>query len=86
MREAGVKDYEITVWYGITAPRSTPPAIVARLEQALVTVMATSEVRDRMTSMGLEPTPLNAAQFGEFLKREQAKWAEMVRISGATAD
>ena len=86
MREAGVPDYEITVWYGITAPRGTPPAVVARIEKALVEVMANPEVRERMISMGLEPTPMGAAQFGEFLKREQAKWAELVRVSGATAD
>ena len=86
MREAGVPDYEITVWYGITAPRGTPSAVVARLEKAFAEVMANPEVRERMISMGLEPTPMSAAQFGEFLKREQSKWAELVRVSGATAD
>ncbi|HEX4891680.1 MAG TPA: tripartite tricarboxylate transporter substrate-binding protein, partial [Hyphomicrobiaceae bacterium] len=86
MRESGVPDYEITVWYGITAPRETPSAVIAKLEKAFVEVMAHSEVRARLISMGLEPTPMAAAQFGEFLKREQAKWAQLVRISGATAD
>lgn len=86
MREAGVPDYEITVWYGITAPRGTPAAVIAKLEKAFAEVIANPEVRDRMISMGLEPTPMGAAQFGEFLKREHAKWAELVRVSGATAD
>jgi tripartite-type tricarboxylate transporter receptor subunit TctC len=86
MTEAGVPDYQITVWYGITAPRGTPTTVVARLEKAFLAAMRDTEVRERMAALGLESTPLGNEEFGAFLKREQTKWAELVRKSGATAD
>jgi len=48
MQESGVQDYEITVWYGITAPRGTPSAVVARLEREFNAVMRLSDVRERV--------------------------------------
>lgn len=84
--EGGITGYEMTVWYGITVPSGTPPAIVSRLEREFGAAMKLPEVRERMTSLGLELTPLGAAEFGQFLARETRKWGELVRVSGATAD
>lgn len=84
--EAGISDYEIAVWYGITAPRGTPPAIVTQLERAFGSAMQLPMVRDRLTTLGLEPTPLGAAEFGLFIAQELHKWGDLVRVSGATVD
>jgi tripartite-type tricarboxylate transporter receptor subunit TctC len=84
--ESGIPGFEISVWYGVTVPRGTPPAIAGRLEREFLNVMKLPEVRDRLTSLGLEVTPLAAAEFGQYLKRETQKWGELVRVSGATPD
>lgn len=84
--EAGVAGFEITVWYGITAPRGTPAPIVGRLERELMTVLKAPEVRDRLTALGLEVTPMGSEEFGRFLRTEHEKWSELVRVSGAKPD
>lgn len=81
-----IPSFEITVWYGISVPRATPAAIVTKLEREFQAVMKLPEVRERMAGLGLDVTPMPAAQFGQFLKQETQKWGELVRVSGATAE
>jgi tripartite-type tricarboxylate transporter receptor subunit TctC len=84
--ESGVPGYELSVWYGITAPRGTPPAVIARLEQEFTTAVQAPQVRERLIALGMEITPMGANDFGAFLAKELQKWSELVRTSGATAD
>lgn len=66
-------------WYGMLAPRHTPPEIVARVNRDLVKVLNEPELRKRLLALGAEPEPGSAAQFADFLGRETARWTRLLR-------
>jgi tripartite-type tricarboxylate transporter receptor subunit TctC len=72
-----VPGYEAVVWYGIVAPKGTPPQIVDTLNKA---------VKARLAELGGEPMPMTPAQFGKLIADETEKWAKVVKFSGAKAD
>jgi tripartite-type tricarboxylate transporter receptor subunit TctC len=84
--EAGVPGYEATSWFGMFAPAATPAPIVARLNGALVKVLADPEVKKKLAEQGAEPYSEKPEQFAEFIRKETAKWSKVVKESGATAD
>jgi tripartite-type tricarboxylate transporter receptor subunit TctC len=86
MQEAGVPGYEVNVWYGMLAPAATPKPIVDKLNTELVKVLNSADVKERMAKEGAEPMPTTQAEFAAFQKSEIAKWAKVVKESGATAD
>lgn len=86
VHESGVRDFELTVWYGITVPSGTPPAVISTLNRELVQVMRQPQVQERMKALGMEATPSTPEEFGAFLKTESAKWADLVTKSGAKVD
>lgn len=86
MIEAGVRGFEITVWYGVYAPARAPRPVLDRLNAELVRVLAMPEVRERMAQQGAEPTPTTRQEFAAFLTAEFAKWTKVVREWGATLE
>jgi tripartite-type tricarboxylate transporter receptor subunit TctC len=84
--ETGVPGYESIGWYGIFAPAGTPPAITARVHSELTRVMATADMRQRMQELGADPARETPDEFAAFIRAEIAKWAKVIRDSGATAD
>jgi len=84
MIEAGVPDFEITVWYGVFTPARVPPAILSVLNSALIQSLAAPDVRQRMAVQGAEPTPTTRDEFAAFQKAEVAKWAKVVKDWGTT--
>lgn len=84
--EAGVPGYEATSWFGLYAPAATPAPVLARLHAGLVKVLADAEVRKKMDDQGAEPMSETPEQFAEFMRKETAKWAQVVKASGASAD
>lgn len=82
--EAGLKGYDVTAWFGIAAPKATPRDIVARLHTELLRILKNAEVQKQLLNAGQEVAfQESTEQFGEMLKVEAAKWARMVRESGA---
>ena len=77
MAEAGYP-LEAAYWFGLAAPAGTPPAVLAKLEAALAEVLAMPDLRKRMTEMGAVVTPLGARQFGDYIRAEMAKWADVI--------
>ena len=72
--------FDLISWNGILAPAGTPPEIITRLNTELKAVLAAPEIRERLESQGFEVTGTSSpAQFGDFLKREIAKWAKWVK-------
>jgi len=69
---------EAGYWFGLVAPAATPPAIVAKLEKAFAETLADAQVRQRLTAMGAVVTPLNSHQFGDYIKSEITKWADVI--------
>jgi tripartite-type tricarboxylate transporter receptor subunit TctC len=84
--EAGVPGYDATTWTGIVAPAGVPPAIVAKLNAEINRATATPSLREKFAAIGSEPVTNTPAQFGEFIRRENAKWADVVKRSGAKLD
>jgi tripartite-type tricarboxylate transporter receptor subunit TctC len=72
-QELGLKDFELTGWFGIVAPGGTPPAIVARLNAAMVAALKDPDVQRRIRTVGMEPTPTTSAEFAAYLLSEIAK-------------
>jgi tripartite-type tricarboxylate transporter receptor subunit TctC len=81
-----VPGYEAVVWYGIVAPKGTPPEIVATLNKAVNEVLADPKLTARLAELGGEPMPMTPAQFGRLIADETEKWAKVVKFSGAKAD
>jgi tripartite-type tricarboxylate transporter receptor subunit TctC len=84
--EAGVPGYEATIWLGVMAPAKTPPAIVAKLNAEIAKVVGTPEVREAWAKQGAEPMVMSPTAFEAFLRADIAKWAEVVKVSGAKVD
>jgi tripartite-type tricarboxylate transporter receptor subunit TctC len=77
MAEAGYP-LEAAYWFGLAAPAGTPPTVLAKLEAALSEVLAMPDLRKRMTEMGAVVTPLGSRQFGDYIRAEMAKWADVI--------
>ena len=81
--EGGFPKFEATAWYGVHAPARTPKPIVNRLNAEFVKALKMQDVRDRLTSLGFEIEASTPEQYGAYIKSEIAKWAKVVKISGA---
>ena len=82
--EAGVKDYDINNWYGVVVAAGTPPAIVNKLNVALIKALQSNEVQSRFSGLGLIPVSNSPEVFKVFIDKESDRWAEIIRVSGAT--
>ena len=81
MAEAGYP-IEASYWFGLVAPAGTPPAIVAKLEDALGKALEMPDLRKRLTDMGATVQPLRSKEFGDYIKAEIFKWADIVAKAG----
>jgi len=86
MKEAGVEGLDVTVWYGLLAPAGTPREIVQALAAATARATRDVELRKRMLEQGADPVGSSPEEFGKLLREEVARWAEVVKVSGATAN
>lgn len=86
MTEEGLKDFEAISWNGILAPKGTPPAVVQRLNRAVVEAVAMPEVRERFDQLGSFIRPSTPEEFGSYLAAEIDKWGAIVRSSGAKVE
>jgi tripartite-type tricarboxylate transporter receptor subunit TctC len=77
MAEAGYP-LDAAYWFGLAAPAGTPPTVLAKLEAALSEVLAMPDLRKRMTEMGAVVTPLGSRQFGDYIRAETDKWADVI--------
>ena len=84
--EAGVPGYEATTWTGIVAPAGVPRMIVARLNAEINHATSTPSLREKLAAIGSEPAGGTPEQFGELIRVESAKWADVVKRSGAKVD
>ncbi|SEB26522.1 tripartite tricarboxylate transporter substrate binding protein [Variovorax sp. YR216] len=84
--QAGVPKYEATIWLGLMAPKGTPPAIVERLNAEVVKIASNPDVIRAWKAQGATPMTMNVADFTRYMNDDIAKWARVVKISGAKAD
>ena len=84
--ESGLPGFEVTSWYGIFAPAGTPRDIVIKVNSDLTAVLGAADVKERLSSIGADPAPMTPEAFGQHTRNEIAKWAQVVKASGAKAD
>ncbi len=84
--EAGIKDFEATIWLGVMVPSGTPKAVIDRLNAEIAKVVARADVKKTWNEQGAEPMSMNPAEFEKYLNDDIAKWARVVKASGARAD
>lgn len=85
--EAGLAGFDLTTWFGVFVPARTPPGVVDRLNAEIVRALSSAELRDRLTAMGTEPpTITKPSDFAAFVQRESAKYAQVVKTSGARVE
>jgi tripartite-type tricarboxylate transporter receptor subunit TctC len=82
MQEAGVKDYDTTLWTGMLAPAGTPRDIVAKLNAELLAVLATPQVKEAMARQGAEPSPSSPEQFAAKIRSELQVWGTLIKEAG----
>ncbi len=87
MQEQGFKGFECYTWNAIFAPAKTPKPIVDQLNAAMTTALNDKAVFGRLQDVGIDPTPgATPAQLADFVKAELAKWAPIIKASGAEID
>jgi tripartite-type tricarboxylate transporter receptor subunit TctC len=79
---AGVPGYDVTIWYGLLGPARLPAASAARIQSDVSSVLALPEVQARLESLGVEPFEASSAEFRQFMVRDQAKYAKIVKERG----
>ena len=84
--ETGVANLEVVGFYGILAPKGTPPEVVNKLSQAFKETLDSPEIQKKMIDQGADPAYLNAEQFTKFLSVEMPRWAKAVMQAGAKLD
>lgn len=80
--EQGLPGYDVSSWYGMCAPVGVDKAIQAKIEADTLKILATPQVKQRLTDMGVDVEPLNAAEFTAFFRDETAKWMKASREAG----
>ena len=84
--EGGLKNYDAAGWWGVFAPTGMPRELVARLHAEVAAIIALSDVRERMLAQGALPSGIGDEKFAAFIRADQAKWARVVKESGARVD
>lgn len=83
---ADLPDYETYDWFGILAPAATPKPIVMRLHGEITRALQAPQVRKKLTDQGAELVSRSPEEFGDLIRSEISKWAEVIKFSGARLD
>jgi len=84
--EAGVPGYEAVIWLGFMAPAATPKPIVERLNAEIRKIVNSAEVKEAWAKQGAAPMNMSTDEFAQYLREDIAKWAGVVKLSGAKVD
>lgn len=87
MVESGYPEFIASFWYGLIGPAGIPGEIVQRLNREVQRALAVPEVRERFATLGVEPAaPHTPEAFGAFMRKDAAKYAQIIKTSGAKGD
>lgn len=81
-----VPGYEASAWFGMGAPKGTPPEIIEKLNKEINAALADPKMKARLADLGGTPMPGTAEEFGAIIKSETEKWRKVVEFSGASVD
>lgn len=85
-KEAGLPDFKVGSWYGLMAPAGTPPAALRKIGAAVDEALKSHKVREAFLAQGIELVGSDAAQFGQFLEQEEARWARVIKANNIRLD
>jgi tripartite-type tricarboxylate transporter receptor subunit TctC len=80
--EAGLPGYALGTWFGFLAPTGTPPAIIARLHDAIARIVGSDDIRQRFAAIGFEAASSTPADFAAHIKAETASFARIAQTAG----
>jgi tripartite-type tricarboxylate transporter receptor subunit TctC len=83
MKEAGMDDFEVSAWFGVYAPAKTPPDVVQKLNQTILKIINTPEVKKSLMAQGIDPVAGSPEDLVKLNKAELARWAKAVEQAGA---
>ncbi|MDQ8015894.1 MAG: tripartite tricarboxylate transporter substrate binding protein [Bordetella sp.] len=86
LAEAGVAVDNVDMWYGVLAPKGTPPEVVARLNREIAAVLRQPAVAKSFESQGMVPASSTPAEFGTLIQKDTQRWAAVVKRGNITAD
>jgi tripartite-type tricarboxylate transporter receptor subunit TctC len=84
--ESGYPGYDLTIWFGLLAPASTPRELIARINADVVKILAGADMRERLSAQGAEPVGDTPEAFAAHIRSEVARWGQVVKASGAKVD
>ena len=84
LAEAGFPDYESASWIAFFAPAKLPNSIAQQLNAEINAALGQADVRERLSTIGLEPRTMTQPQFAEYMKAEVAKWGDVIKKTGIT--
>lgn len=80
--EAGLPGYDVSSWYGVCAPITVDKAIQNKIETDVLKMLATPDVKQRLTDLGVDVEPQSSSEFSAFFRAETAKWIKTAREAG----
>ena len=84
--ESGMPGYESTTWYGFLGPAGLPRDVVNKLNAAVVSTVATKDLRERYIALGAEPETSTPEAFAALIRSDIPAWAKVVKAAGAKAE
>jgi tripartite-type tricarboxylate transporter receptor subunit TctC len=86
LAESGLTGYDISSWFGLFVPASTPDAVVEKLYRETARVLKTQDVMDRFSKEGAEPVGSTPANFNNYVRQEYVKYSKVIKDNGIKAD
>lgn len=84
--ESGYKGFDAQQWYGVCGPAGLPAAVVKTLNESLNSVLAAPELREKLSIEAVEPNPMSAEKFGEFVRADIARWTQIAKARNIQLD
>jgi tripartite-type tricarboxylate transporter receptor subunit TctC len=82
LAEQGLRDYEVTLWFGMWAPAGTPGAVVQKLNTTVNAIVGEPQMREQFTKLGLQPSPMKPEEFATFVRTEIGVYKRIVEQAG----
>ncbi len=86
IKELGIPGVTVTTWNGVLAPAKLPPKLAKQLQEAIVHVTEEPGFKEKMLSVGVEPTTSSSAEFSARIRTEYEKWSTLIKRSGMTIE
>ncbi len=84
MAELGLADFDVGTWTGIVGPKGVPADIVKKVNEAVAAVVNDPVIRQRLLDEGAEIRLMSPADFGTFMRAENARWVKVIKDAGIT--